>query len=282
MVDVVSMVRFIEQKGKAVEALTPPAEWNDFSLGFQTVARQLHDDGDMQSAEKDLHSLMSRHGTVALLLHDAEPTTFPLPQPVRPSTNQLPKSTSGAPRVQGSAEPGTSKVGEVVRSGNRGEGETPPLPTGTQTALSQASQWTPEQRMSLYKEIVTALFGLIIIGFTSWLAVQTLLYAGNTNKITDAKDILTVMMGLAGTVIGYYFGRVPGDARAAEAGRQANAAAAEAERARATGRAVSQQLDAAITRATTAAAKGAGMDQAQQDQLENLRRARDQLRGVSG
>jgi hypothetical protein len=126
------------------------------------------------------------------------------------------------------------------------------------------------------------LFAMIIIGFTFWLAVKTLLYAGDSGKINDAKDILTVMMGLAGTVIGYYFGRVPADARAAAAGRQADVATVEMERARATGRAVSQQLDAAIAAATSSGvARAAGTDPAQQAQLESMRRARDQLRELA-
>lgn len=267
MVDVVSKVRFIQQKGTAIQALVPPTEWSDFLQEFREIERLLQRNGDVQSAENDLHSLLSRHGTVAALLHDAEPAIFPLPQPMPPPTNQ------GARSAKGSTQ---STPGEAVAPEGSGEGGPPP-----EQNSARASKWTPEESMSLYKEIVTALFALIIIGFTSWLAVRTLLYAGDPGKISDAKDILTVMIGLAGTVIGYYFGRVPADARAAESGRQANAAVVETERARATGRAVSQQLDTAITAATTSAvSRSAEMDQVQA-QLEMMRRARDQLRGIA-
>ena len=40
----------------------------------------------------------------------------------------------------------------------------------------------------------------------------------------DAITVLTLLFGLAGVVVGYYFGRVPAEARAVEAQARANVA----------------------------------------------------------
>jgi hypothetical protein len=47
----------------------------------------------------------------------------------------------------------------------------------------------------------------------------------------DAKELLATMTGLSGVVIGYYFGRVPGESRASQAQQQMATAVADTERA---------------------------------------------------
>ena len=92
------------------------------------------------------------------------------------------------------------------------------------------SHWTPELKIQRLKEYVTALLGLSILACTLYLAILTFGYVGEPAKISDAKDILQVLLGVAGIVVGYYFGRVPADARAAQAQEQANEATAQTER----------------------------------------------------
>ena len=86
--------------------------------------------------------------------------------------------------------------------------------------------WTPEQKMQAFKEVVTAILALIVVGYTLHLSWTTFGYVGQEKKMADAKDLLLLMLGLSGVVIGYYFGRVPADARASLAQEQATTATA--------------------------------------------------------
>ena len=87
-----------------------------------------------------------------------------------------------------------------------------------------------QQRLQGVKEGVTAILGIAIVSVTLYLVWLTFSYAGDqTTKISDAKDVLIIMTGMAGVVLGYYFGRMPSDARAAQAQDQAIRSAVRAE-----------------------------------------------------
>lgn len=90
------------------------------------------------------------------------------------------------------------------------------------------SGWTPELIIQGFKELVTALFGMMILVFTLVLAGKTFGYISDPEQIAKAKDILLLLLGLAGVVVGYYFGRVPADARAGLAQAQADVASTHA------------------------------------------------------
>ncbi len=66
--------------------------------------------------------------------------------------------------------------------------------------------------MQVIKEIVTAALAFLIIIFTVVIVWRSFTFVGNTQKVGDAKDLLTIMLGLAGVVVGYYFGRVSAEA----------------------------------------------------------------------
>lgn len=53
--------------------------------------------------------------------------------------------------------------------------------------------------------------------------------AGDPTRMGDAKDLLTFLSSFAGVVVGYYFGRVPADARTAQAQQQIGQAVSEKE-----------------------------------------------------
>jgi hypothetical protein len=93
---------------------------------------------------------------------------------------------------------------------------------------SKANGITVEQKVMIYKEVVTSLLGLAIVGFALYVAAVTLGFAGDT-KIGDSKEVLQLVLGLAGVVLGYYFGRVPADARAAQSQERADAATAHSQ-----------------------------------------------------
>jgi hypothetical protein len=90
------------------------------------------------------------------------------------------------------------------------------------------SRWTPELIIQAFKELITAVFGVLILVFTLILAKRTLGFVNNPEQVTQAKDILLLMLGLAGVVVGYYFGRVPADARANQALEKADLATSHA------------------------------------------------------
>ena len=99
---------------------------------------------------------------------------------------------------------------------------------GNQPTNQQAPGSSLEQKVMVYKEVVTSLLGLAIVGFALYMAIVTLGYVGDA-RISDSKDILQLILGLAGVVLGYYFGRVPADARAAQSQKQADTANAHAQ-----------------------------------------------------
>jgi hypothetical protein len=142
-----------------------------------------------------------------------------------------------------------------------------------------ASRWTPELLLQALKEVVTAALGLLIVIFTLVMAYQVFTYVGDEQRISDAKDVLLLVMGLAGVVIGYYFGRVPADARAAQAQGQVEAANAHVAKLGAAAQASSDQVDQILADIAqpSAAARGAEGDGG--DRLtDNLRQVRDKLR----
>jgi hypothetical protein len=91
--------------------------------------------------------------------------------------------------------------------------------TGSTTRLDAALQ--------ILKEGVTAILALAIVGTTLYWMGMAFGMAGDATRMGDAKDVLALMSGLSGVVIGYYFGRVPSEARASQAQRQVVAAAEE-------------------------------------------------------
>jgi hypothetical protein len=97
--------------------------------------------------------------------------------------------------------------------------------------------------LQAFKEIVTAVLGLMLVGWTVFLTQRTFTYVGDPAKIADAKDVLLLALGLAGVVVGYYFGRVPADMRATQAQQQANAATTHAEEIRSQAQQTAEQID---------------------------------------
>lgn len=149
-------------------------------------------------------------------------------------------------------------------------------------AEQNVSRWTPDLILQAVKEVVTAALGLLIVMFTLAMAYKVFTYVGENEKISQAKDVLMLVLGLAGVVIGYYFGRVPADARAAQAQGQTEAANAHVEKLGAVAQATSDQVDQILADISqpTAAARGAG--DAVSDRLpDNLRQVRDKLRQLS-
>ena len=145
-------------------------------------------------------------------------------------------------------------------------------------------RWSSEQWIQLIKESVTALVGLAIVLYTLYIAGQTFVFVGDEQKIADAKDVLLLLLGLTGVVVGYYFGRVPADARTTQAQQQADSANARAEQISAQAETAADQVDAILDRASepsaAAARRAAGGTEAE-GPPEELKRVRDALRGIA-
>ncbi len=145
------------------------------------------------------------------------------------------------------------------------------------------SLWTPEVIIQAFKEAITALLGLAVVGYTLILAGNTLSLVGQPEKLSDAKDILMLVLGLAGVVVGYYFGRVPADARASQAQQQANDATAQSEQVHAQAQAIADEVDEVMERMARPSVTARGAESSATDLAlaEDLYRIRDDLRSLS-
>ncbi len=97
--------------------------------------------------------------------------------------------------------------------------------------------------LSILKEGFTALLSFAILGFALYMLVSIFNAAGRVSA-TEAeakaaqdafgrqKDILLYALSLLGTVLGYYFGRVPAELHAQQAQTQANKSQLESAQAR--------------------------------------------------
>jgi hypothetical protein len=71
-----------------------------------------------------------------------------------------------------------------------------------------------ERRTHDVTEIVTGILAIAIVAFTLAMAGLAFSMAGEETRMRDAMPVLTLLFGLAGVVVGYYFGRVPAEKRA--------------------------------------------------------------------
>jgi|SRR6185312_8105505 len=115
--------------------------------------------------------------------------------------------------------------------------------------------WPPELKIQFFKEVFTAVLALVIVGATTVTAFLSFNMVGDATKMGDAKDLLTIMLGVAGVVLGYYFGRVPSDARAAQATNRADAAVIQSEQMKTKAKNLAGEMDGAMTESTQSATR---------------------------
>lgn len=129
-------------------------------------------------------------------------------------------------------------------------------PTGSTPPPPGKRYWTPEILLQAFKEVITAILGVAVVIFTLVLANSTynaIIAGSDLNRVSGLKDILLLVMGLSGVVIGYYFGRIPSDARAAQAQEQVNVVAGQAAQAQQAARAAQAQTERLGARAAVLA-----------------------------
>ncbi len=101
----------------------------------------------------------------------------------------------------------------------------------------QESATTGNKTTGFMREIITGIIAFLILGVTLWMLWDTYQVGRDSlGGLDDAAasaaseaysrqlELLTIAVGFFGAVIGYYFGRVPAEARADSAQTTANAA----------------------------------------------------------
>jgi hypothetical protein len=114
------------------------------------------------------------------------------------------------------------------------EGPTSPPPTSPKTSPETSS--TDSTSLEI-REYIAAAIGAALVGVTLVLLVWTYQAAGVVNNFNAEafgrqKDILLLALGFLGTVIGYYFGRLPAEQQANASRKQADAATNAAQKAK--------------------------------------------------
>lgn len=90
--------------------------------------------------------------------------------------------------------------------------------------LDRLAIW--DKQLATAKEAIAGCLGIAIVLATLATAMVALLavfMVGNEKVWAAAKEILVLLIGLVGVVLGYYFGRVPGEVRADKAEAEAKA-----------------------------------------------------------
>ena len=123
------------------------------------------------------------------------------------------------------------------------ESEVKPGPAPEKTAGSTVGQYIREGMTSVISLVILALATYFLVD--TYLIAKTVITGANAQEAKDAytrqKDLLLYALGLLGTVMGYYLGRVPAELHAQAAQKNAERADAKATQA---------QSDEAATKAT--------------------------------
>lgn len=122
----------------------------------------------------------------------------------------------------------------------------------SQSVLDRLAIW--DKQLATAKEAIAGCLGIAIVLATLATAVIALLAVftvGNEKVWAAAKDILVLLIGLVGVVLGYYFGRVPGEARADKAEAEAKATRSSLDRTLTEVRMVLEDQGVDLTRGVT-------------------------------
>jgi hypothetical protein len=273
------------------------AQAPEFFAGRDTFLAQATEAGADQQAALGAAILAYVDGypAAARLLRAADPNLF---GPPAPAAKMAPAATNAGVvtvRPPPAAESAATVAAVAAPAGANGanaappQGEPPPAsqtapaqptPAGSGAALPAAPTAPTDARAQWLKEVVAAALGLLLVGGTVVMAFVILTKTGP--DLQAAKDILLVLTSLTGVVLGYYFGRIPSDARAAQAQQVADRAQQETAEVKTRARGLADQVESIVDRLpspgadplTRGGAAGAGPDVLRQDLREVARQAR--------
>jgi hypothetical protein len=126
--------------------------------------------------------------------------------------------------------------------------------------------------MMRLREWTTTVLALAIVAVTLWVALKAGGLVGDSTKIAGMKELLGLLLGPAGVVLGYYFGRVPAEAHAAVATQQAQTANAESDRVRTVAKQAADDLEALEAQRVQALSRGGSVADPSLTEIGNIRR----------
>jgi hypothetical protein len=189
------------------------------SYELDSLERQWAQEGDQARSLELGREVLGRYPEVRQALEDeglwpAEWNAEPVPAPVPPRAQVLATAAMPPP----ASKPAVKKEADK--------------PSVAPAAADRGWQW--DKGLAVGKEVVTGCLGVLIVIVTLGVAVVTLSVAGTDGTWEHAKDVLLILNGLVGVVLGYYFGRIPAEVQAnkaetAAAGARSEARAAESE-----------------------------------------------------
>lgn len=202
--------QFLEHYHNDLTVTISPGEQTQFQTAFVRLQRDWDTIPDENAKLNVTLREMQKYPTVWRALEDAnlvaraQPsvrTSMPAPTPLvaPPITPQVDSARSSHPAKENHEEANTGQP--------------------SQSVINQLAVW--DKRMLVGRELITNILGALVVLVTLVIAIVTIFSVGNASTYAAAKDVLLFMNGLVGVVLGYYFGRVPGDARADKAEREA-------------------------------------------------------------
>jgi len=205
--------QFLEHYHNDLTVSISPSEQTQFQAAFVRLQRDWDTIPDENVKLNVTLREMQKYPTVWKALEDAnlvaraQPsvrTSMPAPTPLvaPPITPQADSRRSSHPAKENREEANTDQP--------------------SQSVINQLAIW--DKRMLVGRELITNVLGALVVLVTLVIAIVTIFSVGNASTYAAAKDVLLFMNGLVGVVLGYYFGRVPGDARADKAESEAKKA----------------------------------------------------------
>jgi hypothetical protein len=238
------LITLIEPRMAELRAALTPAQRKSFEDGYYALTDALTAGGDSNKVAQDLLALVRKYPRAAKLLK--------LDEPAPPTETAVPGGLADGEGVPPPlVTPAVTQPSVVMpQLGVKPMTETPP----TSPPAPVRQPMSAETIIMILKEAVTALIALLLVWTTILVITSLLGFVGDELRMTQAKDLLSVLTGLMGVVLGYYFGRIPAEAHAAQAQQQANQAVAQGEQAKAHSDVISARAEELADQASDLAA----------------------------
>lgn len=207
--------------------------------------------------------------------HTPESASTPASPPAVAGPRQEPpvdRSEMGSGIAMADAADGHSATGDAAGTAPQRAGDGPAGGGDAAAPRRSDGRWTVSGQT--VRELFAGLLACAVVGAMLAVALGALGQVGNGDNVQQAKDLLTVLIGPAGVVLGYYFGRAPAETAAAQASQRADDAQADRDAVKARVRNAERSLTEEIARRS---GSGRGFDPVD---LDGLRRVRDQLRNI--